>query len=201
SFGVHVPVGPLPAARLPLASVEPGPEVALLVGAGKPANRLPAALLAECADALNAAGRPCVVLGGPGDRFRARDVLARCRVSAPRIACGQSIRASAEALQRVAAVVGPDTGPLHLARMLGRPVVAVFHAADPARTGPLGYPGPAARVLQGSTLCAPCCASHCKLPGKPRTCLDRFSGAELARAALELIAERSVQRLEPSPGP
>jgi len=40
--------------------------------------------------------------------------------------------------RRAAAVVGVDSGPLHLAAALGRPGVAVFGPTDPARNGPYG---------------------------------------------------------------
>ena len=38
--------------------------------------------------------------------------------------------------RRAALVVGGDTGPVHLAAALGRPVVALFGPTDPARNGP-----------------------------------------------------------------
>jgi ADP-heptose:LPS heptosyltransferase len=34
--------------------------------------------------------------------------------------------------------IGCDTGPMHVAAALGRPVVALFGPADPRRTGPWG---------------------------------------------------------------
>ncbi len=42
------------------------------------------------------------------------------------------------ATRRAAAVVGLDSGPLHLAAALGRPGVAIFGPTDPARNGPYG---------------------------------------------------------------
>ncbi len=42
------------------------------------------------------------------------------------------------ASRRAAAVVGVDSGPLHLAAALGRPGVALFGPTDPARNGPYG---------------------------------------------------------------
>ena len=44
------------------------------------------------------------------------------------------------ATRRAAAVVGVDSGPLHLAAALGRPGVAIFGPTDPARNGPYGGP-------------------------------------------------------------
>lgn len=42
------------------------------------------------------------------------------------------------AVRRAAAVIGIDSGPLHLAAALRRPGVAVFGPTDPARNGPYG---------------------------------------------------------------
>ena len=42
------------------------------------------------------------------------------------------------ATRRAAAVVGVDSGPLHLAAALGKPGVAIYGPTDPARNGPFG---------------------------------------------------------------
>ena len=42
------------------------------------------------------------------------------------------------ATRRATAVVGVDSGPLHLAAALGKPGVAIFGPTDPARNGPYG---------------------------------------------------------------
>ncbi len=42
------------------------------------------------------------------------------------------------ATRRAAAVIGLDSGPLHLAAALGKPGVAIFGPTDPARHGPYG---------------------------------------------------------------
>ena len=42
------------------------------------------------------------------------------------------------ATRRAAAVVGVDSGPMHLAAALSRPGVAIFGPTDPARNGPYG---------------------------------------------------------------
>jgi heptosyltransferase-1 len=42
--------------------------------------------------------------------------------------------------RRSAVVIGGDTGPLHLACALGKPVVGIFGPTDPARNGPWGVP-------------------------------------------------------------
>lgn len=43
-----------------------------------------------------------------------------------------------DATRRAAAVVGVDSGPLHLAAALEKPGVAIYGPTDPARNGPYG---------------------------------------------------------------
>jgi heptosyltransferase I len=40
--------------------------------------------------------------------------------------------------RRVSLAIAGDTGPLHLACALGRPVVGIYGPTDPARNGPFG---------------------------------------------------------------
>jgi heptosyltransferase I len=43
-----------------------------------------------------------------------------------------------DATHRASAIIGVDSGPLHLAAALGKPGVALFGPTDPLRTGPFG---------------------------------------------------------------
>ncbi|MBI3208335.1 MAG: glycosyltransferase family 9 protein [Candidatus Solibacter usitatus] len=49
-----------------------------------------------------------------------------------------SIAGLLHATRRAAAVVGVDSGPLHIAAALGKPGVAIFGPTDPKRNGPYG---------------------------------------------------------------
>lgn len=74
---------------------------------------------------------PLVLNVAPADRERAASVEGvRVHVS--------SIAGLIDATRRAAAVIGLDSGPLHLAAALGRPGVALFGPTDPARNGPYG---------------------------------------------------------------
>ena len=55
------------------------------------------------------------------------------------------------ATRRAAAVVGVDSGPLHLAAALGKPGVGIFGPTDPARNGPHGISLRVLRWPQAST--------------------------------------------------
>lgn len=56
-----------------------------------------------------------------------------------------------DATRRAAAVLGVDSGPMHLAAALGRPGIAVFGPTDPARNGPYGNSLKVLRATGAST--------------------------------------------------
>jgi heptosyltransferase-1 len=55
------------------------------------------------------------------------------------------------ATRRAAAVVGVDSGPLHLAAAIGKPGVAIFGPTDPARNGPYGGSMKVLRLASATT--------------------------------------------------
>ncbi|MBM3746070.1 MAG: glycosyltransferase family 9 protein [Acidobacteria bacterium] len=80
---------------------------------------------------LEELGMPLVLNGPPGTASLLRSI-ANTRTHL----CG--LPGLIHATRRAAAVVGIDSGPLHLAAALSKPGVAVFGPTDPARNGP--YP-------------------------------------------------------------
>jgi heptosyltransferase I len=101
--------------------------IVLLPGAGKPnkiwhhfrdlAKRIPNAL----------------AVWGPGERDLAEATGAR-------LAPLTNLRQLAWILQKAEAVIGADTGPLHLADALGTKVVGLYGPTDPRRNGPYSQP-------------------------------------------------------------
>lgn len=129
--------------RAPRAAARP---VVLVAGVGQPRKAWPAERWSELAARLAGAGLPVVIAWGPGEERLARAIVdgaGRGSVAAP----PTSIDDLAELLAGAAAVVGGDTGPVHLAASLGVPTVGVFVATDPRRTGPRGV---RARAVAGS---------------------------------------------------
>jgi len=89
-------------------------------------------------DQLEAAGIRTVFGGGPGDLVHIEPIAAGMTHGA-RIAAGRlSLPASVALMKRAAAYVGVDTGPMHIAAMVGTPVVALFGPTHPERVGPYG---------------------------------------------------------------
>jgi len=83
---------------------------------------LAARLLAEC-------GIPLVLNGPLGAPFHHVE---------PALTHYSSLAGLIYATRRAAAIVGVDSGPLHLAAALSKPGVAIFGPTDPARNGPYG---------------------------------------------------------------
>ena len=114
-------------------------------GSGSPDKCWPAARFVDLARRLTAADRAVRFVVGEveRDRWPTADPGASCRRpprSATRLRCsdllGELITADG--------FVGNDSGPAHLAGVLGVPTVAVFGPTDPARWHPLG---PAVRAI------------------------------------------------------
>ena len=112
------------------------PAVLLNPGAGWGAKRWPTERYAAVARQLADRGFWVFVNAGPGE-----DEL----VEAIRSQSGGAARPFSSSLgqlialtRRVALAIGGDTGPLHLACALGRPVVGIYGPTDPARNGPFG---------------------------------------------------------------
>ncbi|MDZ7640005.1 MAG: glycosyltransferase family 9 protein [Bryobacterales bacterium] len=74
--------------------------------------------------------------------------LPRLREMAPALPHVSSLAGLIDATRRATAVVGVDSGPLHLAAALGKPGVALFGPTDPARNGPVSK---AIAVLRDAT--------------------------------------------------
>jgi|CXWL01.1.fsa_nt_gi heptosyltransferase-1 len=84
-------------------------------------------------------------------------------------------------LRRARLVLGGDTGPLHLAHALGRPVLMTFGPTDPERHGPYGTPERALAVR------LPCSFCYRRFP-TTKACLLELRPERVAERALEILA-------------
>jgi len=121
--------------RLPLANPEgplpARPFVLCFPLAGWRSKQWPLEYYTELAKRLDAAGIPLVVNGGESARADL-DRIAGAQVNV------SGISGLIGATRGAAAIVGVDSGPLHIAAALGKPGVAIFGPTDPARNGPYG---------------------------------------------------------------
>lgn len=116
-----------------------GRPVATIVPASANAKKdWPAPRWAAVADALaHDFGYRVVLAGGPGEREQrtAREIVERSS-SPPVWALGDSIRQLTWILAGSRLVLAPDTGPVHIARALGVPVIGLYGHTNPWRVGP-----------------------------------------------------------------
>lgn len=73
-----------------------------------------------------------------------------------------------------------DTGTMHLATLLGVPVVAIFGSTEPRLTGPLG---PGNIVFRHQVECSPCFLRECPIDFR---CMKAVDSAEVTSAVLSM---------------
>ena len=125
------------------ATIIPQPFVLLSPGAGWGAKRWPVDRYAAVAKQLHSDGYAIVVNAGPGEESIAGEVAALTNKAVT--ALNPTLTELIAVTRRASLVIAGDTGPLHLACALGKPVVGIFGPTDPARNGPFGC---AFRVLR-----------------------------------------------------
>jgi len=119
---------------------------------------------------------PVVVLGSAKERELCATVGGR------NLAGETTLDEALDVLAGAARVVSNDSGLMHVAAALGRPLVAVFGSSSPRHTPPLS---PRARVLWLGIECSPCYARDCPL--------GHF------RCMREMTVERVVQEMRQLP--
>jgi heptosyltransferase-2 len=146
--------------RLGLA-LDGHPVVALAPGAVGPSKRWPAAYYAELAQRLAAEGTGVWVIGGPGEREIAAQIVRSDRGDI-RDLTGPDLRNAILALAAASTAVSNDSGLLHVAAALGTAAVGIFGPTSPWHWAPLN---PIAAVIETASRlpCRPCHKPVCHL--------------------------------------
>jgi heptosyltransferase-1 len=155
---------------------------ALVPGARWINKRWPAAHFGALARELGRA-RPdlhFVLLGGAEDDEAAREISAWLPERCLNLAGETSLPELVEWIRLSEMVVSNDTGPMHIAAALGKPVWGLFGPTDPGRTGPHGQMG---RALRIALPCAPCLSDQCR-HRVPMECLRALSPESVAAIIL-----------------
>jgi len=82
-----------------------------------------------------------------------------------------------------------DTGTMHLADLLGVPVVAIFGSTEPSLTGPTGTTNPPHRVIRRKVECSPCYLRECPIDFR---CMKEITVEMVSNAVLQSLAESRV---------
>jgi ADP-heptose:LPS heptosyltransferase len=119
------------------------------------------------------------ILGGPGDAAEGRALAGR--IPGARAECGTMGLASLCGFMKgLDLMVSVDSGPMHWADAMGVPLVAVYGATDPVRTGPWWQPESV--VTAEGLECRPCHARKCRRGDC--ACLGELSVEAVFRAAM-----------------
>ena len=165
----------------PVAVLCPGAEYG-------PAKRWPAEHFAALADALIARGHSVWLIGSARDKPIAEEIVARAGKTVLNL-CGRTdLGAAIDLMSLGSVVVSNDSGLMHVASALGRPLIALYGSSSAAHTPPLN---PEARIVKIDIDCSPCFKRECPL-GHFR-CMNDLK-PELVLAALDTLG-RGTQAL------
>ncbi len=100
-----------------------------------------------------------IVVGSKADADIADTVVAHSGGKAVSMAGKTDLRELICLIRGARYAVSNDSGPMHIAAAVGKPVVAVFGPTNPVRTGPYGR---GHRVVQATLSCGPCYKKTCR---------------------------------------
>jgi ADP-heptose:LPS heptosyltransferase len=164
-----------------------------------PQKRWPTDRFADLADAARERwGLGAVIVGGSGDRERAREI--RSRASAPVLdATAEPLGVSAGIIARARLLVTNDSVAMHLGLIATTPTVALFGPTNPRAVLP---PAGRFRVVRPDLPCGPCFwqakprikasagrGAHLPCSRYPVSCLEEVTLAPVVAAAEDLLAK------------
>ncbi|HEY6897160.1 MAG TPA: lipopolysaccharide heptosyltransferase II [Rhodocyclaceae bacterium] len=149
------------AARSALNLPQQGAPVVFCPGAEYgPAKRWPARHFAALASRIASPEAPVWILGGPKDAT-AGDEIVRLSKNCAINLCGRTTLIQAiDLLACARQVVSNDSGLMHVAAALGRPLIALYGSSSPGYTPPLSS---SAKILSLNLPCSPCFKRECPL--------------------------------------
>lgn len=192
ALGARVDAAPIPG----LADERPGagaPKHAVLHPGSSPATkhkRYPVARFAEVARGVaELLGAPCLVTTGAGseERRNAAAIVAGAGGSARLVETDGHVDRLIATLAGAAVVVGGDTGPLHLASLLGTPVVQILGPTHPVQNEP--WPETPWARAHLPLPCSPCRRGCAAAP-----CLASLPASDVVAATRRVLADASSAR-------
>ena len=164
-----------------------GPAVALApgsVGASKRWTYYP-----EAARLLAENGLDVWVIGGPGEKAMAQEIVA---AGGPRVRdlTGTDLRNGILATAAASVAISNDSGLMHIAAAIGTPTMGIFGPTSPYLWAPLN--GLAATVLTTTKLaCQPCQRTICTM--NDHRCMRDIAASDVVETVQRVLSETSKQ--------
>jgi lipopolysaccharide heptosyltransferase II len=124
------------------------------------------------------------VLGGKDDAPLGEIILQAAPEKVLNLCGATSLPEMIEWVRRGDLLITNDTGPMHVAAALGKPLVALFGPTEPRRTGPYGQ---LENVLRLDLPCSPCLSARCAYEKKDE-CLQALSPATVLPRVEKLLS-------------
>jgi len=130
-----------------------------------------------------------VLLGGNEYGATAKEVESLCRTKLVNLVGQTSLREAIGVIERAKIAIGPDTGLMHIAAAVRTPVISLWGATRPERTGPFGF---GELALQGEAPCVPCQRRTCSIG---RICLQSITAEQIGAKINAALASREHARI------
>ncbi|PTN38906.1 lipopolysaccharide heptosyltransferase II [Desulfonatronum sp. SC1] len=154
-----------------------------------PAKRWPAEHFAEVGRVLAGWGWKVWVMGSARDDETAQTVCELIGPAAVNLAGRTSLAQAVDLISLARAVVSNDSGLMHVAAALNRPLAAIYGSSDPGFTPPLS---PTSRVVSMGLKCSPCFQRQC--PEGHLNCLRKLTPDRVLDRLAELIPDLDTGR-------
>lgn len=161
---------------VPIIGLNPG-------AAYGPAKCWPAAKYAELAGHLaEKTGGLLVIFGTATDKQAAAEISIAAGERVLDLTGKTSLAQALACIARCSVFVSNDSGLMHVAAALDRPLVAVFGSTDHVATGPYSDK---ATIVRQTVDCSPCMKTHC--PESHFRCMEGITVQEVEQAALHWL--------------
>lgn len=160
------------------------PRIACIIGASKPVKRWPACNWAELAEMIVSMGGSPILIGhGEEEKNIAREIMSTLTNGVYKkildLVGKLKLNEMAAIIDGCNAIIGGDTGPMHLALALKRPTIGIFGPTLPEQVGLSEI---------NCKIMASCPLAGCQKWNCPNKCLSSIQPAEVFKALLRLCA-------------
>lgn len=170
-------------AALRLGVSETTPSVAMMPGAEfGPSKRWPAKYFGELASIFKQDGYEVYVFGSPNDHAIGEEIVVSSKGSAKNL-CGQTtLEEVVDLISLVKIAITNDSGLMHIAAAVDRPVVVIYGSITPEYTPPLSN---TAEIQYLNLDCSPCWQKQC--PYGHYNCLRNLAVSRVYESANKLL--------------